>query len=142
MTSYMEIYEIFSQKITDVKLMELNDDDIEQLLFGYLLSSIAKFKKCSSDLSKRDNELRTFNVELTDKEKEILALMMVAEWLEPQINSTLLTSQFIGSNHEKYYAQSNQLDKLMELSHTCETKARKLIRDYTYQSFLEEREKV
>lgn len=141
MTSYQEIYEIFAQKITDVKLMELNDEDIEQLLCGYLLSAVAKFKRCSSDLSKRDTELRSFNVVLSDNEKEILALMMVAEWLEPQVNSTLLTSQFIGSNHEKYYAQSNQLDKLMALSRTCKTEARKLIRDYTYQSYLDELQK-
>ena len=142
MTSYQEIYERFAQKITDVKLMELSDEDIEQLLCGYLLSAVAKFKKCTSDLSNRDTGRRIFNIELTDIEKEILALMMVAEWLEPQVNSTLLTSQFISSNNTKYYAQANQLDKLMTLSHTCKNEARKLVRDYTYQSYLQEREKA
>lgn len=101
MTSYNEIYEIFAQKITDVKLMQLDDEEVEQLLYGYLLSSIAKFKKCKSDLSKRNNKLRTFQIDLEDIEKEILALMMVAEWLEPQINTTLLTSQFFGTQKEK-----------------------------------------
>lgn len=140
MTSYNEIYEIFAQKITDVKLMQLDDEEVEQLLYGYLLSSIAKFKKCKSDLSKRNNKLRTFQIDLEDIEKEILALMMVAEWLEPQINTTLLTSQFFGTQKEKFYAQSNQLEKLMELSQLRKTEARKLIRDYTYQSYLQKKE--
>lgn len=38
------------------------------------------------------------------------------------------------------YAQSNQLEKLMELSQLRKTEARKLIRDYTYQSFLQKKE--
>lgn len=140
MTSYNDVYERFAQKITDVKMMELRDQDIEQLLFGYLTSAISKFKKCKTDLSKRDNELRSFMVDLEDNEIEILALMMVKEWLEPQINSTLLTNQFIGSSHEKYYSQGNHINELRALSHKTETDARKLIREYTYQSWLESRE--
>ncbi len=134
MTFYETIYKRFANKITDYKLLELSDEDVEELLFGFLISSISKFKKCASDLSLRDEDAKSFTIDLLDIEIEILAIMMVSEWLEPQLNSVLYTSQFFGGKDEKFFAQANQLDKLMELKERNEIKARKLIRDYTYRN--------
>ena len=140
-TTYEESYERFGRKVTDFDLAEmLNSDDDEtqqfvaQMLFGYLEASIAKFKKCATDLSDRNDEAGEFNSTLEEIEKEILAMMMVTEWLEPQLNSTLYTSQFFGTKEQKFYAQANQLDKLMTLKNTNEVKTRKLRRDYTYRN--------
>lgn len=136
MTSYQEIFERFSQKITDYKLLELSDNDIHDMLKQWLTSAIAKFKRCYTDLSDRDDELEEFNADLLDIEKEILAELMVGEWLAPQLNSVLYTSQFFGGKEEKFFAQANQLDKLMTLKNTNYTNCLKLMRDYGYQNFL------
>lgn len=136
MTSFENIYERFSQKITDFKLLELTDQEIREMMKQWLLSSISKFRRCKSDLSNRDDELEEFNVDLLDIEQEILAELMVGEWLEPQVNSVLYTSQFFGGKEEKFFAQSNQLDKLMALKNTNYSNCLKLMRDYGYQNFI------
>lgn len=136
MTSYQEIFERFSQKITDYKLLELSDNDIHDMLKQWMTSAISKFRRCHTDLSDRDDELEEFNTDLLDIEKEILAELMVGEWLEPQLNSVLYTSQFFGGKEEKFFAQANQLDKLMTLKNTNRTNCLKLMRDYGYQNFL------
>lgn len=132
MTSYEVVYNRFAQKITDYDLSMLSEEDLAATLFGYLISAISKFKRCKSDLSDRDDTALEFNVDLLDSEIEILALMMVVEWIEPQLNSSLITSQFFGGKDEKFFAQSNQLEKLMALKESTAKTARKLIRNYTY----------
>ena len=136
MTSYGEIYEIFSQKITDYKLLELSDNDVREMLHGWMISAIAKFKRCKTDLSDRNDELYRFNSDLLDIEKEILAELMVGEWLAPQLNSVLFTSQFYGGKEEKFFSQSNHLNTLTELKETNRINCLRLMRDYGYQSFL------
>ena len=138
MTSYTDVFNIFLNKISDIKLLDMNDTDIEQMLTSWMTSAISKMKKCKSDLSIRDDEIQVFNNDLLDIEKEIIATGMVKEWLEPQLNSTLYTGQFFGGKEEKFYAQANQLEKLQALSRKVQLEARKLARDYSYQTFIDE----
>ena len=131
-TPYSRIYERALAKITDYDLAFLPEDDFRSMLKGWLTSSVSKFRKCKSDLSNRDDELEIFNADLADEEIEILALLVVSEWLEPQVNSVLLTHQMFGGKEEKYYAQANQLSELKALRDNTRTEARKLMRHYTY----------
>ena len=133
MTSYDTIFERFTQKITDYKLLKLSDNDVREMMWGWMISAISKFRRCENDLSQRDDEIQTFLVDLLDIEIEIIALLMVSEWLEPQLNSELYTSQFFGGKEEKFYAQANQLEKLITLKHKTDIAAKKLMRDYGYQ---------
>lgn len=102
-TPYSKIYDSALAKLTDYDLAVMPDDDLQLMLRGWLKSAIAKFRKCVSDLSDRDDELNTFNVDLVDEEIEILAMLVVAEWLEPQVNSVLLTHQMFGGREEKLW---------------------------------------
>ena len=131
-TPYSKIYDRALAKITDYDLALLPDEDLHLMLKGWLTSSVSKFRKCKSDLSDRDDELEVFNADLVDEEIEILALLIVGEWLEPQVNSVLLTHQMFGGKEEKYYAQANQLAEVKALRDEIRTEARKLMRDYTY----------
>ena len=131
-TPYSIVYDRALAKLTDYDLAFVPDDDLQLMLRGWLKSAIAKFRKCASDLSDCDDELNTFNVDLVDEEIEILAMLMVSEWLEPQVNSVLLTHQMFGGKEEKYYAQANQLAEIKALRDETRTEARKLMRDYTY----------
>ena len=131
-TPYSIVYDRCLQKIEDFDMASLPEEDVENMLLNWLTSAVSKFRKCKSDMSNRDDELRIFNVDLVDEEIEILALLMVCEWLEPQVNSVLLTHQMFGGKEEKYYAQANQLAELKALRDTTRTEARKLMRDFTY----------
>ena len=142
MTSYEKIYDRFLQKITDYKMLDLSDTEIRQECVKWLSSAIAKFRRCKNDLSQRDNELETFTIDLLDIEIEILATLMVSEWLSPQLNSVLYTSQFFGGKEERWFAQANQLDKLMTLKGNNDLEAKKLMRDYGYQTKLWNREEI
>lgn len=134
MTSYQQIYDRFLNKVTSYKLLELSDQDIQEMLYHWLMSSIPKFRRCKTDLSLRDDDVLAFKADLLDIEKEILALLMVNEWLEPQINSELYVSQFYGGKEEKFYAQQNHLNTLMSLKESNHVEAQKLMRDYAYQT--------
>ena len=131
-TSYEEIYNLAANKITDPEIALLLPEDIEELFHGYLISAIPKFRKCKNDLSDRDDELRQFNVDLLDVEKEILAILVVREWLQPQLYSSLLTKQVFSDKEQKYYSQSSHLSELRALDETLKIDAQKLSRDYTY----------
>ena len=131
-TSYEEIYNLAANKITDPEIALLLPEDIEELFHGYLISAIHKFRKCKNDLSNRDDELRQFNVDLLDVEKEILAILVVREWLQLQLYSALLTKQVFSDKEQKYYSQSSHLSELRALDETLKIDAQKLSRDYTY----------
>ena len=131
-TSYEEIYNLAANKITDPEIAFLLPEDIEELFYGYLISAIPKFRKCKNDLSNRDDELRQFNVDLLDVEKEILAILVVREWLQPQLYSALLTKQVFSDKEQKYYSQSSHISELRALDETLKIDAQKLSRDYTY----------
>lgn len=134
MTSYDAIYDRATRHLTDFDLAAMSDVDLEDTLRGYLHSAIAQFRKCKNDLSDRDDELRRFNIDLLDVEQEILAILVARAWLQPQINSTLLTSQVFSDKEQKYYAQSNHLSTLMSLDEKLKLDAQKLSRDYTFNS--------
>jgi hypothetical protein len=132
MTSYETIYNQALLKLEDYDLAKLPEEDLEQMLHGWMISAIAKFRKCQSDLKQRDEENKTFLVDLLDEEVEILALLTATEWLESQINSITLTKQFFGGKEEKWFSQSQHLSTLMALRDSNRLEARKLMRDFTY----------
>ena len=102
-TPYSIVYDRALAKLTDYDLAFVPDDDLQLMLRGWLNSAIAKFRKCASDLSDRDDELNTFNVDLVDEEIEILAIMIAVEWLQPQITSCLVTNQMFSGKEEKLW---------------------------------------
>lgn len=77
-TPYQTVYDRALQKYTDYDLVTLPDVELTEMLHGWLLSAIAKFRQCKNDLKDRDDELAQFNSDLEDEEIEILAIMIEA----------------------------------------------------------------
>ena len=132
MTSYKVIYDWALRKIDDPSLAQWPEEDLENELYGWMLSAIAKFRKCKNDLSDRDDELKQFNSDLLLVEQEILANLMAREWLTPQLNSVTLTAQVYSGKETKYYSQSAHLDSLEARDEKLKSEAQQLHRDYTY----------
>lgn len=78
MTQYSTLYEKCLSKIEDPTLAMLPEEDLENMLHSYLMSAIAKHRKCEHDLSDRDEELKQFNSDLSDLEIEILSILIKA----------------------------------------------------------------
>ena len=131
-TPYETIYDRTLAKIQDFELAAMPELDLEDMLHGWLLSAISKFRQCKSDLSDRDEKLKVFNNDLDDMEIEILAIMMVREWLAPRLTSVLTVSQFFSDSDQKFYSQAAHLSELQALDNRLKIEAQKLSRDYSY----------
>ena len=114
-TPYEKVYNRFSQKITDFNLSEIDDNSLDEMLLGWLNSSIVNVRKRRRDLFVRDDEALEFQDDLSDLELEMLALGMKLAWIDQYLNSTENVLQFIGGKEEKYYSQANHIAELREL---------------------------
>ena len=132
MTSYETIYNRALSKLEDPTLAMLPEEDLENMLHGYLMSAIAKHRKCEHDLSDRDEELKQFNFDLSDLEIEILSILIVREWISVQLHSVVNTLQVFGGKEEKFHAQSSHIKELREMDDRLRLEAQQLSRDYSY----------
>lgn len=132
MTPYYNVYKRFLRKITDYGLAELSNENMEDIMNGYLDSAISLFVKCKKDLSARDDEKQTFNEDLTDAEQEIIAKLLVVEWIEPQINSIMNLQPILNDHDFETYSQANFLKVKLELKTDLKSELDNLIVNYTY----------
>lgn len=123
-TSYDLIFDRFLSKVTDYELSELMDEDLENQLLKYLRSAISDFKYSTKDLSDRDDQALSFNVDLSDSEQEILAKFMLVHWLTPHILRLENIRNTIGNKDFSQYSPGNFLDKLINLKQTLLSEAR------------------
>ena len=131
-TPYETIYTRCLAKLEDPALAMLPEEDLEDMLHGWMLSAIAKHRKCEHDLSDRDDELKQFNSDLSDLELEIISLLMCREWVSQQLNSVTLTLQVFSGKETNYFSQAAHLKELIALDDKWRLEAQQLSRDYTY----------
>ena len=131
-TPYETIYNRALSKLEDPTLVMLPEEDLEDMLHGWMLSAIAKHRKCEHDLSDRDEELKQFNSDLSDLELEIISLLMCREWVSQQLNSVTLTLQVFSGKETNYFSQAAHLKELIALDDKWRLEAQQLSRDYTY----------
>ena len=113
-TPYETVYGRFLNRTTDFNLGDLDDHTLNEMLKGWLHSSIVN-TRTSSDLSLRDDELEMFDDDLPDQDIELLAMGMTMAWIDQYLNSTENVLQFIGGKEEKYYSQANHIAELRAL---------------------------
>lgn len=134
MTSYETIYNRALNKLEDPQLAQLPEEDLEEMLHGYLLSAIAKHRKCDHDLSDRDEELKKFNSDLSDLEIEILSILMLREWISQRLHSVTTVLQTFSGKETSFYSQAAHIKELREMDDRLRLEAQQLSRDYTYES--------
>jgi hypothetical protein len=131
-TPYTDIYTVFQSQISDVEFNSLSVVDAIQK--QYLINSITNFRRCSQDLNNRNDTSSTFNITLTEDEKQILGNLMVLEYLSSQIVNLQNIKQVMTSKDFGMSSQANHLDKLLLLEEKRQKKVSKMIVDYTYNS--------
>jgi len=115
MTSYTILYDRALAQITDPLLAQLPEEDLETMLHDWLMDAIVEPVVGEYDFSDRDEELKQFNFDISDRDQKILSIHMVRGWLAPQIRSVTLTQQVYSGKETKYYAQANQLAEMRAL---------------------------
>lgn len=131
-TSYTLIYDRFLNKITDYDMVSLTSSEIDMTLLKYLKSAITGFKYCTKDLKDRDDSSQTFNIDLEENEQEIIAKLMVIEWVSQYINSQENIRQVLGSRDYSIYSPANLLDKLITLKKTMQDEVQSELTFYYY----------
>ena len=115
MTQYSTLYNRALAQITDPLLATLPEEDFENMLHDWMMDAIVEPLVGEYDFSNRDDELKQFNFDISDRDQKILAIHMVRGWLRPQIASVTLTHQVFGGKEEKYYSQSAHLTEMRNL---------------------------
>ena len=141
-TPFTTIYNRFLGKITDDMYMELTPQDTLRDLSNILIQSLPAFEfprfnlydytietksiteeEVKSDdfiINQDDNQFiidnSRFNIDLTEEEINILAIIMMATWLQRQITSVEnIRMKYSGADF-KMTSQANHLSKLLSLS--------------------------
>ena len=132
MTQYSTLYERALAQITDPLLIKIPEEDLENMLHDWLMNAIVEPVVGEYDFSDRDEELKQFNFDISDRDQKILSIHMVRGWLAPQIRSVTLTSQVFGGKEEKFYAQANHLAEMQKLDADLQREADLLFCRGTY----------
>lgn len=134
MTLYSTLYSRCLQKLEDPTLLQLPEEDLEEMLHDYMLSAIAKHRKCEHDLSDRDDELKQFNSDLSDLEIEILSILMLREYISQRLHSVVNVLQVFSGKETSFFSQAAHIKELREMDDRLKLEAQQLSRDYTYEN--------
>lgn len=136
MTSYAEIFNRALKTIDDPSLAQWPEEDLSNALYGWLESAISKTPQIRVVTAERDVfdasavDTLGFAMDLSDVNKDVLALGMKRAWLTPQITSTLNTWQRFSK--KEGYSQAEHLKQLMALDESLKLEIRALLRDDSY----------
>lgn len=136
-TPYSDIYALFLQQVTDQSLGNMLPADMNYHMSRWLMSASTKFAlDCRQDILSRDSSSQAFTVVLTDLEQQILAQLMVVEWLSPALYTAQLLRQVISDKDFKVHSQANHIEQLAKLRNYAQDEAESLIMRYSYMSGL------
>ena len=100
-TPYETIYNRALAQITDPLLATLPEEDLSIMLHDWLMDAIVEPVVGEYDFSDRNEELKQFNFDISDRDQKILSIHMVRGWLAPQIRSVTLTNQVFSGKETK-----------------------------------------
>jgi hypothetical protein len=132
-TPYSDIINVFLRKIKGYELNALYIDTKEELVLGYLDSARSKFyKKCKHDLTLVDNQNLEFTEDLNIDEIDILAELMITEWLFPQMYSDELLESRMNTKDFTEYSPAKLIEQIRTVFKESKHNSKQLITDYTY----------
>lgn len=131
-TPYETLYSRALSSITDPILAHMPEEDFENMLHDWLMDAIVEPVVGEYDFSDRDEKLKQFNFDISERDQKILGIHMVRAWLAPQIRSVALTNQVFSGKESKYYSQSQHLTEMRALDADLQRQADLLFCRGTY----------
>lgn len=131
-TPYTDVYNVYFQKMKDYELANLDEEDMMEILEGYLKSAVVKFRFCRTDLLDRDNEKKQFNEDLTDEEIEILASLMLVERLTPLVYAQEFLTESLSSRDYNTFSKANLFKEVKSVRKDAKLEAQQLMTAYSY----------
>ena len=115
MTQYSTLYKRALAQITDPLLATVPEEDLEDMLHDWLINALVEPVIGVYDFSDRDEELKQFNFDISERDQKILSIHMVRAWLAPQLRSVTLTQMVFSGKETKFYSQSQQITEMRAL---------------------------
>ena len=100
-TPYEKLYNRALSQITDPLLVQIPEEDLDNMLHDWLMDAIVEPVVGEYDFSDRDDELRQFNFDISERDQRILSIHMVRSWLAPQITSVTNTMMAFSGKETK-----------------------------------------
>ncbi len=135
--SFNTIYKKFLRDIDDYEFGLLEEDEMNEILQGYLEFAISEFTQCEKDLENivEIDEKLYFEEDLTFKEQEILALCMRKSWLNQKLYSADLMVKSIGDRDHNAVQGTPYINTLSKLDEKIQDEIRTYSVEYTYTDF-------
>ena len=108
-TDFSQIYDLFTMSVTDYKLIALynaSPTDFATYMSGFLIPAIEEFYNSDQNLGYSGT---TFTETLTQKNINILMLLMKKRWLEKEIDSILQMNNLVQDRDFKTFSQSQNM---------------------------------
>ena len=131
-TKFSEIYPLFLSSIDDYTLAELEDDELEELLEGYLMNGLVHLSESISDLEDYDIEAKRFNADLYHTEKVAIAKAMKLEWLNERIYAEDLMRRAIGDRDYKAVQGTDYIRRLGAQARTLRDEIERDLINHSY----------
>lgn len=135
-TKFGEVFGAFLNRINDYDYAnKLTKEDLDYVLTTFLESSVATFNEASGeeyDDFLLDKEAKIFDRELKRIEIDILAHLMVVEYLKPNLYTTELLRQVLSDRDYKVYSQANQMNQLKDLYELTKREANVKMNNYLF----------
>jgi hypothetical protein len=129
-TKFETIYNRFFSKVTDDMYMELDQRQTEEMVGELFESALPWFEFPRVDLYNFDKENKTYNIELSNEEINIIAIYMLVEWLTQQLVTVENTRMKYSGSDFKFTSQANHISKLLALKKDYEREGFHLQRLY------------
>lgn len=144
-TQITKVYSSFLRKLSDYKFSVINEQDreyTEETLYGYYISARAEFVQCRKNLStNRDGSELYIEAEkifiedsISDKEIEILSILMLVEYFKPIMIRNETLEQALGDSDFNIYSQANHINQLKDLYRELKREANVKAGLYTFVS--------
>ena len=144
-TQITKVYSSFLRKLSDYKFSVINEQDreyTEETLYGYYISARAEFVQCRKNLStNRDSSELYIKAEkifiedsISDKEIEILSILMLVEYFKPIMIRNETLEQALGDSDFNIYSQANHINQLKDLYRELKREANVKAGLYTFVS--------
>jgi hypothetical protein len=139
-TAYTEVFERFAMKVKDYELdalYTLSVSDYNTYIRGFLVNAIPKFAyDCITDISStaRDDTTMVFTNTLAELEIEILAQMMVVEYVGREVRKLEDMRRSLGDSDFKLTSGANSLRENKGLLVNTKEDLSSLIVQYTWEN--------
>lgn len=130
----------FLSKITEYDLLELDDDEKEEIVDGYMKRalSLSTFKKvCDIDfVGSANDSSRTFSVdvddELLDEIVDIISEGMISQWLKPYVYKQENLENVLNTRDYSLYSPAELLLRIGNAYQKSQKDYIQMIREYSF----------